>query len=426
MAAAAALGSGFTWAQWKELERQAMIFKYMVASLPVPPHLLLPLTPNLFAPDISANPHSPFIGGSSSSSLSSSSMFNLRFSKDKDPEPGRCKRTDGKKWRCSRDVAPHQKYCERHMNRGRPRSRKPVESQIQPSSPNYNKKTRLPHKYNTPLPPPPNIPNPTLLQPNLLSSPNQTPSALLGNPKTIPPAYKEPNRGLDWMMEREMLTNEQQWQHFMPSSRTLGSIYNTSSSVFQPSFEEEPLQNLLSYTDFGGTSSDVQRNGECNFFMNQDLVSLVTPRGFIDAWSNDKPYADNESSVTSHGNLSPSSLNLSMAMAVGNALDEEMGLGDGDTGHPNPTQASRWSSPVSWVGSTAGGPLGEVLRPSTVAVGSNPASPYGGSPPTTAVSSPSGVLHRNVLSLSDSSVCNSPTFAASTATPETVFFQWVG
>lgn len=226
-------------------------------------------------------------------------------------------------------------------------------------------------------------------------------------------------------MEREMLTDEQQWQHFMPSSRTMGSIYNTSSSVFQPSYEEEPLLNLLSYTDFG-TSSDVQRNGECNFFMNQDLVSLVTPRSFIDAWSNDKPYADNESSVSSHGNLSPSSLNLSMAMAVGNALDEEMGLGDGDTGHPTPTQASRWSSPVSWVGSTAGGPLGEVLRPSMVAVGSNPASPYGGSPPATAVSSPSGVLHRNVLSLSDSSVCNSPTLAASTATPETVFFQWVG
>ena len=46
-----------------------------------------------------------------------------------DMEPGRCKRTDGKKWRCSRDVAPNQKYCERHMNRGRPRSRKHVEQQ---------------------------------------------------------------------------------------------------------------------------------------------------------------------------------------------------------------------------------------------------------------------------------------------------------
>lgn len=44
-----------------------------------------------------------------------------------DPEPGRCRRTDGKKWRCSRDVVAGNKYCERHMHRGKNRSRKPVE-----------------------------------------------------------------------------------------------------------------------------------------------------------------------------------------------------------------------------------------------------------------------------------------------------------
>lgn len=54
-------------------------------------------------------------------------IINMRNSKNGDPEPGRCKRTDGKKWRCSKDVAPNQKYCERHLHRGRPRSRKPVE-----------------------------------------------------------------------------------------------------------------------------------------------------------------------------------------------------------------------------------------------------------------------------------------------------------
>ena len=46
-----------------------------------------------------------------------------------DQEPGRCRRTDGKKWRCSRDAVADQKYCERHINRGRHRSRKPVEGQ---------------------------------------------------------------------------------------------------------------------------------------------------------------------------------------------------------------------------------------------------------------------------------------------------------
>ena len=51
------------------------------------------------------------------------------YGKKLDPEPGRCRRTDGKKWRCSKDAHPDSKYCERHMHRGRNRSRKPVESQ---------------------------------------------------------------------------------------------------------------------------------------------------------------------------------------------------------------------------------------------------------------------------------------------------------
>ncbi|PKI64373.1 hypothetical protein CRG98_015233 [Punica granatum] len=96
--------AAFTLAQREELERQTMIFKYMVASIPVPPQLLLPLKSNTT------------LGWTRNSSSSSS-----------DPEPWRCKRTDGKKWRCSRDVAPHQKYCERHSHKNRPRSRKPVE-----------------------------------------------------------------------------------------------------------------------------------------------------------------------------------------------------------------------------------------------------------------------------------------------------------
>lgn len=55
--------------------------------------------------------------------------FHLGFAGNTDPEPGRCRRTDGKKWRCSREAVPDQKYCERHINRGRHRSRKHVEVQ---------------------------------------------------------------------------------------------------------------------------------------------------------------------------------------------------------------------------------------------------------------------------------------------------------
>lgn len=53
--------------------------------------------------------------------------FHMGFGRKIDPEPGRCRRTDGKKWRCSKEAYPDSKYCERHMHRGRNRSRKPVE-----------------------------------------------------------------------------------------------------------------------------------------------------------------------------------------------------------------------------------------------------------------------------------------------------------
>ena len=60
--------------------------------------------------------------------------FHLGFSNNTDPEPGRCRRTDGKKWRCSKNAVSDQKYCERHLKRGRHRSRKPVEGQSGHSS----------------------------------------------------------------------------------------------------------------------------------------------------------------------------------------------------------------------------------------------------------------------------------------------------
>ncbi|KAM0000143.1 putative transcription factor interactor and regulator C3H-WRC/GRF family [Helianthus debilis subsp. tardiflorus] len=50
-------------------------------------------------------------------------------SNNSDPERGWCRRTDGKKWRCSRDAVADLKYCEWHMNRDRYRSRNPVEGQ---------------------------------------------------------------------------------------------------------------------------------------------------------------------------------------------------------------------------------------------------------------------------------------------------------
>ncbi|XP_057986901.1 growth-regulating factor 1-like isoform X2 [Hevea brasiliensis] len=106
----------FTPSQWMELEHQALIYKYITANVPIPSNLLIPIRKALDS------------AGFSSFSVSWGT-FHLGFSSNTDPEPGRCRRTDGKKWRCSRDAVADQKYCERHMNRGRHRSRKPVEGQ---------------------------------------------------------------------------------------------------------------------------------------------------------------------------------------------------------------------------------------------------------------------------------------------------------
>ncbi|CAH8262047.1 unnamed protein product [Arabidopsis lyrata] len=117
----------FTESQWEELENQALVFKYLASNVPVPPHLLFLIK-------------RPFLFSSSSSSSSSSffsptlsphfgwNVYEMGMGRKIDAEPGRCRRTDGKKWRCSKEAYPDSKYCERHMHRGKNRSssRKPL------------------------------------------------------------------------------------------------------------------------------------------------------------------------------------------------------------------------------------------------------------------------------------------------------------
>lgn len=68
---ATTMGFPFTAAQWKELERQAMIYKYMMASLPVPPDLLYSSFPTNFAPT--------FAPASYCMSLQNPFLFSLSF-----------------------------------------------------------------------------------------------------------------------------------------------------------------------------------------------------------------------------------------------------------------------------------------------------------------------------------------------------------
>ncbi|XP_057428531.1 growth-regulating factor 5-like [Lotus japonicus] len=111
----------FTPSQWQELEHQALIYKYMASGNSIPPDLLFTIRrsyldsplPSRLMPN-----QSQHFGWN---------YLQMGLGRKIDPEPGRCRRTDGKKWRCSKDAYPDSKYCERHMHRGKNRSRKPVE-----------------------------------------------------------------------------------------------------------------------------------------------------------------------------------------------------------------------------------------------------------------------------------------------------------
>lgn len=423
---AASLGFPFTSAQWKELERQAMIYKYMMASVPVPPDLLIPtlLTP-------------------SSRSSCIDGGFNLRLGSSTDPEPGRCRRTDGKKWRCSRDVAPNHKYCERHMHRGRPRSRKPVEVHTNNTNNSHQIKRARNDECN-PFPTPDvtvAIPNNTTRKvgssPHFIASTTTQPyleSSLslhnfglkTGNFDSVPSvsANKQP-RGLDWMLNGDPISlgaSDSEWQSLMHHNKVGIASENLNSFALYNSELE-------------------QQNRRQPLFLNplvpMENIQHEKPRGFIDAWSNAETYESNantnttnKNSAASIGKLSLSSLDLSMGGGRGGAVHEdigtiEMGLGNNTTQTDTKTPFSNWLNPAPWVASTLGGPLAEVLRSSTVTATneatSNTPSPAtthvesNNSPLGTMVSSPSGVLQKTLVSLSDSSSNSSPTVPSSRA-----------
>lgn len=87
------------------------------------------------------------------------SSVQMGFGREReDPEPGRCRRTDGKKWRCSKQTHPESKYCERHMHRGKNRSRKHAEISLETSVNTYsshpaNLSISTPDKYQLLNPP---------------------------------------------------------------------------------------------------------------------------------------------------------------------------------------------------------------------------------------------------------------------------------
>ena len=240
----------------------------------------------------------------------------------------------------------------------------------------------------------------------------------------------ETDRCQDWMKSYSgNLASNKQWE--MMQSK-IGLKYGTSSDMQH--YEELPN---LNYT--------VANDSWCPI-LNPDLSSIEEtsvadygepPRRFIDAWSSENitPSATNspyESSVSGRDKLPLSTLTLSMSNAIEDGTDICMK-----------------SQPLNRMGpdSPLGGPLAEVLQSSNMAspqqsggassnkssshdlfnlmskscCGSHEASPRDS--PSRLVSSPSRVLHKALVSLSDSSTSSSPTFAATSRSDFT--FPWM-
>ncbi|XP_062189842.1 GRF-interacting factor 10-like [Phragmites australis] len=126
-------GAAFTAMQLQELEQQSRVYQYMAARVPVPTHLVFPIWKSVTGASSEGAQKYPTLMGLAT--------LCLDFGKNTEPEPGRCRRTDGKKWRCWRSTIPNEKYCERHMHRGRKRPVQLVVEDDEPDSASGSKPT---------------------------------------------------------------------------------------------------------------------------------------------------------------------------------------------------------------------------------------------------------------------------------------------
>ncbi|KAG8384242.1 hypothetical protein BUALT_Bualt04G0097500 [Buddleja alternifolia] len=389
----------FTPSQWMELEHQALIYKHLVANVPVPSNLLVPLKRSLYSYGSPGSYASNFLGWG---------PFHLGYSGSNDPEPGRCRRTDGKKWRCSRDAVPDQKYCERHINRGRHRSRKPVEGQT-----------------------------------GHAVSGSKVTSIASSSKATVVPSNSASNSHQFNPLQQSNTANASNSHHL--AKRALGfqgPPLISPSTGLKPKDAPFTIQKQhvqfeeLSHSEFGLVSSDsllnpTERisymnttNSDSFLAFNEKEANDPHPvHHFIDDWP--KNHSNRASGSTWPEELKSDWTQLSMSITdfsssvsspaqekstistlrLSNELDHiHMSLGMGhDMGDLNQKQPS-WF-PISW-GNSMGGPLGEVLT-STAS-----SSPQLGSSPT-------GVLQKaTFVTLSNSSSGGSPHSAENKKGPE--------
>ncbi|XP_012482695.1 growth-regulating factor 1 isoform X1 [Gossypium raimondii] len=351
-------GGPFTSSQWMELEHQALIYKYMTANVPIPSTLLIPIKKALDSAGFSS-----FSGGLLRPNTSVGwGAFHLGFSNNTDPEPGRCRRTDGKKWRCSRDAVADQKYCERHMNRGRHRSRKPVEGQSGCSTASTTTTTtKLMHSVSSS--------SASVVGPNGGNGESNSLTIAQQQFKNLQPAG-ESNLSHSGPLNRWLLNKESigERMHDTAHGNEFGVV--SSESLLNPSHKSSSLVKCI------------------NFDCSQDLDSQETEshrsvRQFFDAWPKTQsdcssiflPEADVQSDRTQ--------LSISMPMALSDFMSSTSSPNNEDVTH-SPLQLTRELDPIqmglevgsvgnetnwrqaNWIPisreTSVGGPLGEVLH----------------------------------------------------------------
>ncbi|KAH7567561.1 hypothetical protein JRO89_XS07G0093100 [Xanthoceras sorbifolium] len=369
----------FTPSQWMELEHQALIYKYINANVPVPSNLLNPIKKAFDSAGFSC-----FSGGLLRPNTLGWGTFHLGFSNNSDPEPGRCRRTDGKKWRCSRDAVPDQKYCERHMNRGRHRSRKPVEGQSGHSAAtNTTSTTSKVIPTASPM-----VMGPTggavehekqhkNLQPGGATSHSAAaPSDRMFLNKNNVDETKQDTPDLSMLppsvdlkfKENSFVMSKQQFPYAESSRSDFGLV--SSYSLLNPTQRNSSLMTLRNF----GSSHDLT---------NQETESQHSLRQFMDEWPKNQtnrsaiswPDIDMQSDRTQlsisipvaasdfmSSSSSPNNEKITLSpLRLSREFDPiQMGLGVGSVLNEPSQRQANWI-PISWE-TSMGGPLGEVLH----------------------------------------------------------------
>ncbi|KAK4481562.1 hypothetical protein RD792_012464 [Penstemon davidsonii] len=375
-------GGPFTSSQWMELEHQALIYKYITANVPIPSYLLNPIRKAFESAGFSAlGPNSLGWGA-----------FHLGFS-NTDPEPGRCRRTDGKKWRCSRDAVADQKYCERHMNRGRHRSRKPVEGQ--PGHPASGTTTTKPMPAVSVMPAGGGSDTRNKLNNLHQNGPYNHSSGIPNINRSLP---NKDNTDGGYQNATVLSTTS-----LKTGLKDKQNAYDQQDSSSRPEFGLVCSDSLLNPLDRSLSLVN------CRNYDNKSQHSL---RQFMDDWPKNQSEPDRTQlsiSIPSDFMMSSTNEKLTQIQLSDQELEAtQMGLGVGTISSDQQSQRQSNWVPISWRPPSIGGPLGEVLHNTGECMALNLMESWDSNRSRLA-SSPTGVLQRGAFaSLSNSSAGSSP------------------